>query len=81
MADIRAIHEGYVPPSGDMGDIAAMLRTVADSIEKGECGEVMHACVLMDNGKELMQMHRCTRPTTKLEWLGILQCAIHYVMR
>jgi hypothetical protein len=50
-------------------------------VESGKCGEVLHACVLMDNGRELLTMHRSTYQTTKMEWLGLLQCAIHHVMK
>jgi hypothetical protein len=81
MSDIRKIHDGYVPPARDMKAIADTLRQVADAVESGKCGEVLHACVLMDNGRELLTMHRSTYQTTKMEWLGLLQCAIHHVMK
>jgi hypothetical protein len=78
--NIRTIHNEVVPLATDRKEIADALRTCADELEAGRLGDVLHACVLMDNGKQLLTMHRATAHTTKLEWLGLLHLAQHMTL-
>lgn len=81
MNSVQSIHGEYVPPSGDVREVAQSLRQLADAIEQGRYGNILHVGTLVDNGHELFTIHRSTQHSTNMEWAGLLQCAIHQVFK